>query len=95
MELSLSLERLNYDKLLGLWSSMEQHADAQAVHFVEGMLEKQARKLLPSPTAGTLHSGWLLRARALWRCLALLAPRWTQLTSQKISNTGRFPFPVL
>ncbi|KAH7624047.1 hypothetical protein Ndes2526B_g01299 [Nannochloris sp. 'desiccata'] len=42
MELSLSLERLNYDKLLHLWDVMEEEADAQASHFIEYMLEEQA-----------------------------------------------------
>lgn len=41
-ELALSLERLNYDKLLHLWEVLEAEADAQAVHFVEYMLEQQA-----------------------------------------------------
>lgn len=44
-ELSLSLERLNYDKLLRLWGVMEEHADAQAAHFVEYMLEEQAEDI--------------------------------------------------
>jgi ferritin heavy chain len=42
MELSLSLERLNYQKLLGLHATLEKHADPQAAHFVEYMLEEQA-----------------------------------------------------
>jgi ferritin heavy chain len=45
MELSVSLERLNYDKLLNLWEVMEAEADAQASHFVEYMLEKQAEDI--------------------------------------------------
>jgi ferritin heavy chain len=43
MELALSLERLNYEKLLQLWEMMERHADAQASHFIEYMLEDQAK----------------------------------------------------
>ena len=42
LELSLSLEKLNYDKLLQLWEVMDKEGDAQAVQFVEYMLEKQA-----------------------------------------------------
>ena len=42
MELALSLERLNYEKLLRLWHEFDKHADPQAVHFVEYMLEEQA-----------------------------------------------------
>lgn len=45
MELSLSLERLNYDKLLHLWEVMEAEADAQASHFIEYMLEEQAKDI--------------------------------------------------
>lgn len=37
MELALSLERLNYDKLLHLWEVLDRHSDAQATHFVESM----------------------------------------------------------
>ena len=44
MELALSLERLNYEKLLRLWHEFEKHADAQASHFVEYMLEDQVRE---------------------------------------------------
>ena len=43
MELSLSLERLNYDKLLHLHAVLDKHADAQATHFAESMLEEQVR----------------------------------------------------
>lgn len=42
LELALSLERLNYDKLMGLWGVLDKEADPQAVHFVEYMLEEQA-----------------------------------------------------
>jgi ferritin heavy chain len=45
MELSLSLERLNYDKLLHLWEVLEAEADAQAAPFVEYMLEEQANDI--------------------------------------------------
>jgi ferritin heavy chain len=45
MELSLSLERLNYDKLLHLWEILEKEADAQASHFIEYMLEEQAKDI--------------------------------------------------
>ena len=41
MELALSLERLNYEKLLRLWHEFDKRADPQAVHFVEYMLEEQ------------------------------------------------------
>jgi ferritin heavy chain len=43
MEIALSLERLNYEKLLRLWHEFEKHADPQASHFVEYMLEDQVR----------------------------------------------------
>lgn len=45
MELALSLERLNYDKLLHLWGVLEDNSDAQASHFVEYMLEEQAKDI--------------------------------------------------
>jgi len=44
-ELSLSLERLNYEKLMDLWQVMEEHGDAQAAHFLEYMLEEQAKDI--------------------------------------------------
>jgi len=45
MELSLSLERLNYDKLLHLWDVLDKESDAQATHFIEYMLEEQAKDI--------------------------------------------------
>lgn len=45
MELALSLERLNYEKLLALHKVMEKHGDAQAVHFVENILEEQVEDI--------------------------------------------------
>lgn len=41
MELALSLERLNYEKLLGLWRVFDDHSDPQSLHFVENMLDEQ------------------------------------------------------
>jgi hypothetical protein len=41
MELSLSLEKLNFDKLLALWAVLDQHGDPQLTQYVEDMLQEQ------------------------------------------------------
>lgn len=65
MELALSLERLNYEKLLDVWKVMEDHADAQAAHFLEYMLEEQAEDIKKAAdyvsqlrTIGKGHGMW-------------------------------------
>jgi ferritin heavy chain len=45
MELALSLERLNYDKLLRLWEVVEKGSDPQATTFVEEMLTDQVEDI--------------------------------------------------
>lgn len=40
-ELALALEKLNYSKLLALWTAADECSDAQATQFVEGMLDQQ------------------------------------------------------
>ena len=39
MELSLSLERLNFEKLLHLWDACEKHGDPQLTQYVEDMMQ--------------------------------------------------------
>jgi len=38
MELALSLEKLNYEKLLKLWDVADKHGDPQAPHWIEDNL---------------------------------------------------------
>lgn len=45
MEISLALERLNYEKLLALYDVADQQCDAQMTSFLENMLEDQVKDI--------------------------------------------------
>jgi ferritin heavy chain len=45
MELSLSLEKLNFDKLLHLWEVVDKHGDPQLTQYIEDMLQEQAEDI--------------------------------------------------
>ncbi|KAL4438183.1 hypothetical protein ABPG77_010544 [Micractinium sp. CCAP 211/92] len=42
MELALSLEKLNFDKLMQLWEAVDKHGDPQLTQYIEDMLQDQA-----------------------------------------------------
>lgn len=45
MELSLSLEKLNFDKLLQLWQVVDKHGDPQMTQYIEDMLQDQVEDI--------------------------------------------------
>ncbi|KAL4448491.1 hypothetical protein ABPG75_005710 [Micractinium tetrahymenae] len=45
MELSLSLEKLNFDKLLHLWEVVDKHGDPQLTQYIEDMLQDQTEDI--------------------------------------------------
>lgn len=65
MELGLSLEKLNFDKLLHLWEAVDQSGDPQLTQYIEDMLQDQVEDIKKAADyvsqlrrVGTGHGVW-------------------------------------